>query len=54
MAEKEFLPSISLLVNTLKDLRVILDMGKKLSFPLPLTSLHAQALMSEVAKGRMG
>ena len=30
----------------------MLDLGRKLNFPLPLASLHAQALTSEVAKGR--
>ncbi len=52
MVEKDFLPAEGKLAFHLKDVRLILDLGQKLNFPLPLSSLHAQALTSEVAKGR--
>ena len=52
MVEKNFLPADGKLAFHLKDVRLILDLGRKLNFPLPLSSLHAQALTSEVAKGR--
>ena len=52
MVEKDFLPAEGKLAFHLKDVRLILDLGRKLNFPLPLSSLHAQALTSEVAKGR--
>jgi 2-hydroxy-3-oxopropionate reductase len=52
MVEKEFLPPEGKLAFHLKDVRLILELGARLNFPLPLSSLHAQALASEVAKGR--
>ena len=52
MVEKNFLPAEGKLAFHLKDVRLILDLGRRLNFPLPLSSLHAQALTSEVAKGR--
>lgn len=36
----------------LKDVRLMLELGQRVNAPLPLTALHAQALGSEVAKGR--
>jgi 3-hydroxyisobutyrate dehydrogenase-like beta-hydroxyacid dehydrogenase len=30
----------------------MLELGARLNFPLPLVSIHAQALTSQVAKGR--
>lgn len=52
MIERDFLPPEGKLAFHLKDVRYILDVGRRLDFPLPLSSLHAQALASEVAKGR--
>ena len=52
MVDKEFLPPEGKLSFHLKDVRLILELGTRLNFPLPLSSLHAQALASEVAKGR--
>jgi 2-hydroxy-3-oxopropionate reductase len=52
MIEKEFLPPEGKLAFHLKDVRLMLDLGERLSFPLLLSSLHAQALACEVAKGR--
>ena len=52
MLEKNFLPPDGKLAFHLKDVRLILDLGNRLNFPLPLSSLHAQALTAEVAKGR--
>ena len=52
MIEKDFLPPEGKLAFHLKDVRLMLDLGKRLNFPLLLSGLHAQALASEVAKGR--
>lgn len=52
MIEKDFLPPEGKLAFHLKDVRLMLDLGKSVNFPLLLSSLHAQALASEVAKGR--
>jgi 2-hydroxy-3-oxopropionate reductase len=52
MVEKNFLPPDGKLAFHLKDVGLILDLGKRLNCPLPLSSLHAQALTAEVAKGR--
>jgi 2-hydroxy-3-oxopropionate reductase len=52
MVDKEFLPPEGKLAFHLKDVRLILELGERLNFPLPLSSLHARALASEVAKGR--
>jgi 2-hydroxy-3-oxopropionate reductase len=52
MVDKEFLPPEGKLAFHLKDVRLILELGARLNFPLLLSSLHAQALASEVAKGR--
>ncbi len=52
MIEKDFLPPEGKLAFHLKDVQLMLDLGSRLQLPLPLTSLHAQALASEVAKGR--
>ncbi len=52
MIERDFLPPEGKIAFHLKDVRYILDLGRRLDFPLPLSSLHAQALASEVAKGR--
>jgi 2-hydroxy-3-oxopropionate reductase len=52
MIEKDFLPPEGKLAFHLKDVQLMLDLGKRYHFPLVLSSLHAQALVSEVAKGR--
>ena len=52
MIEEDFLPPEGKLGFHLKDVRLMLDLGRRLDVPLPLSSLHAQALTSEVAKGR--
>jgi 3-hydroxyisobutyrate dehydrogenase-like beta-hydroxyacid dehydrogenase len=52
MIEKKFLPAEGKVSSALKDRQLMLDLGKRLSFPLPLVAIHAQALAAEVAKGR--
>lgn len=52
MVEKRFHPPAGKLRIYLKDVRAMLALGEKLNCPLPLIGLHAQALASEVAKGR--
>lgn len=52
MINKQFLPPEGRLAIYLKDVRLMLDLGNRLNCPLPLISLHAQALASEVSKGR--
>ena len=52
MIDKDFLPPEGKLAFHLKDVRLMLDLGRRLDVPLPLSSLHAQALTSEVARGR--
>lgn len=52
MVRKQFLPAAGKLAFYYKDVRLMLALGAKLDCPLPLISLHAQALASEVSKGR--
>ena len=52
MIEQDFLPPEGKLAFHLKDVRLILDLAGRLNFPLPLSSLHAQALTSQVARDR--
>jgi len=52
MTTADFLPAEGKLAFHLKDVRLMLDLGRHLDFPLPLTSLHAQALTSLITKGR--
>ncbi len=52
MIEKDFLPPEGKLSFHLKDVALMLDLGHRVNAPLILSSLHAQALRSEVAKGR--
>ena len=52
MVERDFLPPQGKLAFHLKDVQLMLDLGKRLNFSLPLSSLHAQALTSLVEKGR--
>ncbi len=52
MIQKDFVPPEGKIAFHLKDVQLMLDLGKRCHFPLFLSSLHAQALTSEVAKGR--
>jgi len=52
MIRQDFLPPEGKLAFHLKDVRLILDLAGRLNFPLPLSSLHAQALTSQVARDR--
>lgn len=52
MIERDFLPPEGKLAFHLKDVRLILDLGRRMNVPLILSSLHAQALTAEVVKGR--
>jgi len=52
MVEGDFLPPEGKLSFHLKDVGLMLDLGHRMNAPLILSSLHAQALRSEVAKGR--
>ena len=52
MIEEDFLPAEGKLGFHLKDVRLMLELGNRLNFPLVLSSMHAQALTSQVAKGR--
>jgi len=54
MIEKDFLPPEGKLAFHLKDVRLMLDLGHRVNAPLLLSSLHAQALGSQIAKGRGG
>jgi 3-hydroxyisobutyrate dehydrogenase-like beta-hydroxyacid dehydrogenase len=52
MIEKDFQPPEGKLAFHLKDVHLMLALAKRHGFPLLLSSIHAQALASEVAKGR--
>jgi 2-hydroxy-3-oxopropionate reductase len=52
MIEGDFFPPESRLAAHLKDVRLMLDLGHRVNAPLFLSSLHAQALRAEIAKGR--
>jgi 2-hydroxy-3-oxopropionate reductase len=52
MVKKQFLPPAGHLAIHYKDVRLMLALGAKLDCPLPLLSLDAQALASEICKGR--
>jgi len=52
MIEQDFLPPEGKLACHLMDVPLILDLAGRLNFPLPLSSLHAQALTSQVARDR--
>lgn len=52
MVDKELLPAEGKLAFHLKDVRLMLDLGQRMNAPLILSSIHAQALQAEVAKGR--
>jgi 3-hydroxyisobutyrate dehydrogenase-like beta-hydroxyacid dehydrogenase len=51
MIKSDFLPAEGKLAFHLKDVRLMLDLANRLNFPLILSSMHAQALASQVAKG---
>jgi len=52
MVNRQFVPPEGLLAMHYKDVRLILAVGAMLDCPLPLLSLNAQALASEISKGR--
>jgi 3-hydroxyisobutyrate dehydrogenase-like beta-hydroxyacid dehydrogenase len=52
MVEKEFLPPEGKLAFHLKDVQLMLDLAQRVNANLVLSHLHAQALKTEVAKGR--
>jgi 2-hydroxy-3-oxopropionate reductase len=52
MVDKDLLLPEGKLAFHLKDVRLMLDLGRRVNAPLILSSLHAQALEAEVAKGR--
>ncbi len=52
MIDKDFIPPESRLAAHLKDVRLMLELGHRVNAPLFLSSLHAQALRAEIAKGR--
>jgi len=52
MVDKDLLVPEGKLAFHLKDVRLMLDLGHRVNAPLILSSLHAQALETEVAKGR--
>jgi 2-hydroxy-3-oxopropionate reductase len=52
MVDKDLLVPEGKLAFHLKDVRLMLDLGHRVNAPLILSSLHAQALEAEVAKGR--
>ena len=54
MINKEFLPPEGKLGGFLRAMRLVLDFGSRVNCPLPLMSLHVQALLSEISKGRGG
>lgn len=52
MVNRQFLPPSGHMAVFRKDVQLMLDLGARVDCPLPLISLHMQALTSEVAKGR--
>jgi 2-hydroxy-3-oxopropionate reductase len=52
MVREAYLPAIGKQDLHLKDMRLILALGARLNCPLPLISLNAQAVASEISKGR--
>jgi len=52
MVNRHFLPPEGPLAMHYKDVQLMLALGAKLGCPLPLLSLNAQALASEISKGR--
>ena len=52
MVEENYLPPIGHLGIHYKDVRLMLDLGASLDCPLPLLAINAQALASQMSKGR--
>lgn len=52
MVKKDFVPPLGRQSLHLKDIRLILALGARLNCPLPLIALNAQAVASEISKGR--
>lgn len=52
MVNRQYVPALGRQDLHLKDIRLILALGERLNCPLPLISLNAQAVASEMAKGR--
>lgn len=52
MVNRQFVPPEGPLAMHYKDVQLMLTLGAKLGCPLPLLSLNAQALASEISKGR--
>ena len=52
MVNRQFVPPEGPLAMHYKDVQLMLALGAKLGCPLPLLSLNAQALASEMSKGR--
>lgn len=52
MVNRQFLPPAAHMAVFRKDVQLMLDLGARVNCPLPLISLHAQALASEISKGR--
>ena len=52
MVSRHFVPPEGTLCMHYKDVQLMLAVGAKLACPLPLLGLNAQALASEIAKGR--
>jgi 3-hydroxyisobutyrate dehydrogenase-like beta-hydroxyacid dehydrogenase len=52
MVKRQFLPAIGKQDLYMKDMQLILALGARLNCPLPLISLNAQAVASELSKGR--
>lgn len=52
MVNRQFLPPAGHMAVFRKDVQLMLDLAARVNCPVPLISLHAQALASEVSKGR--
>ena len=52
MIEEDFIPPGGTLSSHRKDVHMILELGARVNQPLFLSGVHAQALASQVAKGR--
>ena len=52
MIEEDFIPPEGTLASHRKDVHMILELGARVNQPLFLSGMHAQALASQVAKGR--
>ena len=52
MVHENFHPPVGTLATHYKDVRLMLALAAQLDCPVPLLSLNAQALASEISKGR--